>query len=410
MPSARLGSDQPRPPFLERVTARQWVIVDVVIAGAFLLGGTLQLFLTPRLHGAAPDWVIWPFYVAASVPVAFRRRWPEAALVCVSLALTATTLLGNSLAPAPVLALPLYTVTVKYSRRQSLLVLAVVESFLAVALLVTSILRPIRGDVTSDIILAAATWFVGDSVRTRRAYQAGLVEQAGERQRQELDRAQRAVAEERMEIARELHDVIAHSLSVIAIQSGVGRHVIDDQPGEAKAALSAIEDTSRSALHELRRVLGVLRRANRDDVDLAPAPTLADLDDLVDNVRGAGIPIDMACTGTTSSLPQGLELSVYRIVQEALTNVVKHAPSASTWISIDRRPDTIEVTVTNRPPLKGTTLNGGLDHGKARDGRAGHGIIGMAERAAAFGGTLTASPLPDGGFEVHALLPLSEPS
>ncbi len=410
MSAARQASDVPRPPFLERVTARQWVAVDVVIAAVFLVGSTVPLLVEHHVPGAAPDWVILPIYMVASVSVAFRRRWPEVALICVCVALTATTLLGNTSAPAPVLALPLYSVTVKYSRQQSLLVLAIVEVFLVGAVLLAWLFRSIRGDVTFDIILAGATWFVGDSVRTRRAYQAGLVEQEKERQRQELDRAQRAVAEERIEIARELHDVIAHSLSVIAIQSGVGRHVIEAQPGEAKAALSAIEETSRSALHELRRVLGVLRRSNGDTRELAPAPTLADLQDLVDRVRGAGVPIELTCRGNASSLPQGLELSVYRIVQEALTNVVKHAQSATTRISIDRQHDTLEVTVTNRAPSNGASRAGHLGEEHARERRDGHGIIGMEERAAAFGGSLTASPLPDGGFEVHVLLPVLEPS
>jgi signal transduction histidine kinase len=406
----RQWGDHPRPPFLERITARQWVAVDVVIAGLSLVGSTVQLLVAPHVAGAAHDWVIWPLVVAASVPVAFRRRWPEAALALVCLALTATTLLGSSAAPEPVLALPLYTVTVKYTRQQSLVALAIVEALLLVAMLGAFLLRPLHGDVTFEIVLAGATWFVGDSVRTRRAYQAGLVEQAREREHQALDRAQRAVAEERMEIARELHDVIAHSLSVIAIQSGVGRHVIETQPEEAKAALSAIEDTSRSALHELRRVLGVLRRRDGDTHELAPAPTLADLDDLVDRVRGAGVPVELTCSGSSPSLPQGLELSVYRIVQEALTNVVKHAGSAKTSIRIEQRPDSLEVTVTNRAPVNGSSPARHVEDDNGHKQRDGHGIIGMAERASAFGGSLTASPLRDGGFEVHALLPLMEPS
>jgi signal transduction histidine kinase len=328
------GGDLPRPPLLERVSARQWVTVDIVLAGLSFTVAIVGLYASPDVaHSIVVSrWILWPLVAAATIPVSFRRRWPEVALVCIAGALTATTMLGQSLALAPVVALPLYSVILKYSRRQSLIVLAAVEGLFVIAFIVAAVLRPVHGDVTFNIVLAGATWFVGDSVRTRRAYQVGLVRQERERQRQELDRAERAVVEERMGIARELHDVIAHSLSVIAIQSGVGRHVIDSQPDEARAALGAIEETSRSALHELRRVLGVLRRGEQGGPELHPAPTLSDLDDLVNRVRRAGVPIELQFTGGVPSLPQGLELSVYRIVQEALTNVVKHVgvPSVRT--------------------------------------------------------------------------------
>jgi signal transduction histidine kinase len=406
------GGDLPRPPLLERVSARQWVTVDIVLAGLSFTVAIVGLYASPDVaHSIVVSrWILWPLVAAATIPVSFRRRWPEVALVCIAGALTATTMLGQSLALAPVVALPLYSVILKYSRRQSLIVLAAVEGLFAIAFIVAAVLRPVHGDVTFNIVLAGATWFVGDSVRTRRAYRQGLVRQERERQRQELDRAERAVVEERMGIARELHDVIAHSLSVIAIQSGVGRHVIDSQPDEARAALGAIEETSRSALHELRRVLGVLRRNEQGGPELHPAPTLSDLDDLVNRVRRAGVPVELQFTGGVPSLPQGLELSVYRIVQEALTNVVKHARSAHTWVCLQYGPDQLVVSVTNAALGVGSNLPD--DHGRDAPREHGdrHGIIGMKERAATFGGTLTAGALADGGFEVRALLPLRDPS
>jgi signal transduction histidine kinase len=301
-------------------------------------------------------------------------------------------------------------VILKYSRRQSLLVLGALEALSLIAFAAAAALRPVQGNFTFNIILLVATWFVGDSVRTRRAYQQGLVDQEKERQRQELARAERAVVEERMEIARELHDVIAHSLSVIAIQSGVGRHVIDRQPDEAEKALAAIEETSRSALQELRRVLGVLRRGDQGGPELNPAPTLSDLDDLVDRIRRAGVPVDLQFTGGAPSLPQGLELSIYRIIQEALTNVVKHARSAHTWVRLQYGEEQLVVSVTNAPLGAGTTapdLNG---NGRSEEPSDRHGIIGMRERAATFGGTLSAGSLADGGFEVRACLPLRDPA
>ena len=398
----------PRQPFLERITRRQWVMLDVAIAGISFVVGTVALFLIPNAAHplSVSRWAFWPLIAAATIPVAFRRRWPEASLLCICGALTVTTMLGKSLAPAPVLALPLYSVILKYSRRQSLVILAGIEGIAVVAFIVAAVLRPIQGDVTFNIVLAGATWFVGDSVRTRREYQAGLVSQERERQRQELDRANRAIAEERMEIARELHDVIAHSLSVIAIQSGVGRHVIDTQPEEARSALAAVEETSRSALHELRQVLIVLRNANTEGPELDPAPSLSDLGDLVKRIRSAGVPIDLHISGSPSPLPKGLELSVYRIVQEALTNVIKHARSAHTWVRLQYGEDRLIVSVTNAALGAGVVATDGGDGGIETDDLDRHGIIGMKERAAAFGGTLTAEALPDGGFEVRACIPV----
>jgi signal transduction histidine kinase len=403
--------DLPRAPFLERISTRQWTMVDGILAVLFFAGSTTALFATTGTGhpDALSKWLELPFYAAGTLPVAFRRRWPEIALLSIIGAMTVMTMRGQPLPTAPVLALPLYTVILKYSRRQSLVVLAVVEALSLIAFAVSATLRPVTGDVTFTFVLAVATWFAGDSVRTRRAYQKGLVEQATERQRQELDRAQRAVVEERLDIARELHDVIAHSLSVIAVQSGVGRHVIDNQPDEARAALSAIEETSRSALNDLRRVLGVLRHRDHGGPELAPAPALSDLDDLVERVRGAGVPIELQFSGVGRSLPPGLELSVYRIVQEALTNVVKHARSAHTWVCLQQEPEELVVSVTNAPLGAGSEISDAGGHPFQSEHRDRHGIIGMTERAAAFGGSLTANVLPDGGFQVLARLPTRQP-
>jgi signal transduction histidine kinase len=314
------------------------------------------------------------------------------------------------MAQEPVLALPLYSVILKYTRRQSLMVLAAVELAFLIAFAVAGLLRPIQGSVTSNMILAGATWFVADSVRTRRTYQRGLIEQERERRQQDLDRADRALVEERIEIARELHDVIAHSLSVIAIQSGVGRHVLDSQPDEARTALAAIEDTSRSALHELRGVLNVLRRVGPSGSERSPAPTLSDLEDLIDRVRSAGVPVELQLTGGVTTLPKGLELSVYRIVQEALTNVVKHARSAHTRVRLQYGQKELVVSVTNVALGAGSNRTDASGNELFIDDRDHHGIIGMKERAATFGGTLTAGILPDGGYEVRVRLPLRDPS
>jgi signal transduction histidine kinase len=211
--------------------------------------------------------------------------------------------------------------------------------------------------------------------------------------------ARRAVVEERLRLARELHDVVAHAMSVIAVQSGVGAHVADTQPEEAAKALAAIEATSRAALEELRRLLGVLRQEDEPQGDLAPVPGLADLEGLLAEVAKTGLAVKLQVHGTRPSLPAGVDLSAYRIVQEALTNVVKHAGPARAQVTVGYHDQNVTVEVTD---------DGRGAMTSASDGRvgSGHGLIGMRERVAAFGGNLEVGPGLDGGFRVAARLPL----
>jgi signal transduction histidine kinase len=381
------------------------VLIDYAIAAFFSAGALMHLFVFPRFPSGAPFDVsrglLAPFYLLATVPVAFRRHWPVITLILTGTAVAVTTVLGHSLAPAPLIALPLYSVTLTHPRRQSIVAVIVVESVLAMAVVVAWSIGHAQGDVTFNFFLAAATWFVADSISTRRRYLRGLNEQREERQRLEIEEARRAIVEERMAIARELHDVVAHSLSVIAIQSGVGRHVLDTQPDEARQALAAVESTSRAALEELRGVLGVLRRGDDDHVSTSPTPDLGDLDELVNRIRAAGVPVEVRVTGRVRALPQGLELTLYRIVQEALTNVVKHTASASTTVALDYLSDEVLVEVRNEGTATARELS---PVGAGSRAGTGHGIIGMTERARSFGGTLHTVSLDDGGFVVSARL------
>jgi signal transduction histidine kinase len=208
------------------------------------------------------------------------------------------------------------------------------------------------------------------------------------------------VAEERLRLARELHDVVAHSISVIAVQSGVGAHVANTQPEEAAKALATIEATSRAALTELRRLLGVLRQEGEPEGSLAPVPGLADLDALLAEVAKAGLGVRLRVEGTPSPLPAGVDLSAYRIVQEALTNVVKHAGPARAQVVVGYGDHEVTVEVVD----DGRGVAAPTGDGRAR---VGHGLIGMRERVAAFGGDLEVGPGPDGGFRVAARLPLA---
>src|ERR687898_704778 len=295
-----------------------------------------------------------------TLPLAARRRFPGTVLalsVASGLAFAAFFLPPFFLGPAILVAV--YSVAAYGRRWVSLAGLIVAELGLA------------------------AVWFT-----------PAMLEQAGE------ELARRAVTEERLRLARELHDMVAHAMSVIAVQSGVGAHVAASRPEEVGKALAAIEATSRAALTELRRLLGVLRQDSEPPGSLAPVPGLADLEGLLAEVGKAGLAVRLRVEGTPSPLPAGVDLSAYRIVQEALTNAVKHAGPVHAQVTIGYRDQevTVEVTDDGRGPVP-----------PASDGRmgTGHGLIGMRERVVAFNGELEAGPRPGGGFRVAARLPLA---
>jgi signal transduction histidine kinase len=250
----------------------------------------------------------------------------------------------------------------------------------------------------STALVQAAAWTIGIAVRTQRAYASGLKEQAEQRVRAETDRSRRALAEERLRIARELHDVIAHTMSVIAVQASVGAHVIDAHPAEGRATLRTIEQATHGALHELRSMLNVLRDSDgttATGISLAPAPSLVDLPALIDQTRQTGLAIEVATVGSPRVLAPSIELATYRIVQEALTNVVRHANAQHARVELAYRRSTLDVTVTDDGHCVLPT--------QAVDG---HGVIGMRERVALHGGQFTAGPLQSRGFRIHAVLPV----
>ncbi|GAB2818880.1 sensor histidine kinase [Actinoallomurus bryophytorum] len=234
------------------------------------------------------------------------------------------------------------------------------------------------------ILALVVVWLIGRSIGQRREY--------GEAQRAQA--AVQAVQAERLRIARELHDMIAHSIGVIAIQAGVGGRVIDTQPAEARNALNAIEDTSRETLAGLRRMLGTLRQADQGSAPLDPTPGLADLDGLVGRSLAAGVRVEVRRLGQERALPADIDLSAFRIVQEALTNVIRHAGARDCRVVLDYRDEELRVEVT--------------DDGRGTIGApvAGYGIAGMRERAALLHGHFSAGPRADGGFGVSARLPV----
>jgi signal transduction histidine kinase len=394
----------PRPPLLHRVTSRQLQIVDLVVAG-------LAALVTVA-HAAANPFPEAPFLaVILAGSGALRRRVPAVALVMAtaSVAVAIATGFGQGWGPESFIAIPMYQVASVRDRRHSLPALAVTCVVFLVASAVGDAAANGNGFPALALVSVVTAWFVGDSTRVRRLYVAGLADQAAQRQREAEERAQRSVAEERLEIARELHDVVAHSLSVIAVQSGVGRHVIDDQPGEAKKALAAVEATSRSALTELRRMLGVLRRDEGQPATLVPSPGVAALGALVGQVRAAGfeVTLDSGCV-LARTLSPSVQLSIYRIVQEALTNVVKHAGPATVRVDIRDETDALVLEIND----DGRGVSGAAASGFGDTSSTGanvdmshHGIIGMRERVELFDGTFWAGPSPEGGFRVVASFP-----
>jgi signal transduction histidine kinase len=333
-----------------------------------------------------------------TLPLVARRRFPGAVLaVCVAsgLAITALGVPPSFLGPAMPVAV--YSVAAYGRRWVSLAGLVVAELGLAAVWLTPAMLE--RSSFLFFMGFIAVAWVLGHFVGDRQVYAAQLEERTAELEEAREELARRAVVEERLRLARELHDVVAHAMSVIAVQSGVGAHVADSRPEEVGKALAAIEVTSRGALEELRRLLGVLRQDSEVQASLTPVPGLANLDSLLAEVGKAGLAVRVRVEGTPLQLPAGVDLSAYRIVQEALTNVVKHAGPAHAEVTIGYRDQevTVEVTDDGRgavPP--------------ASDGRVGtgHGLIGMRERVAAFGGDLQVGPRPGGGFRVAARLPL----
>jgi signal transduction histidine kinase len=236
-------------------------------------------------------------------------------------------------------------------------------------------------------LLFGVPWTVGRMVRRRRLRELQL-----EREKAE---AEAAIVEERSRIARELHDVVAHAISVIVLQARGGRKVLDEEPAEARQALDAIERTASQALGEMRRLLGLLRESD-EELALAPQPTLARLDDLVTRVREAGLPVELTIEGEPGDLPPGVDLSAYRIVQEALTNALKHAGPATAHVTVRYGDGELDLEVADDGA--GGTSNGGAK---------GHGLTGIRERVAVFGGDVEAGLRPEGGYAVRARLPFA---
>jgi signal transduction histidine kinase len=384
-----------------RLPASAWVFDSALALVA--AGWPMAVFASMPVLSGVPVGMLalgYALVLLHTLPLAARRRFPGTVLgisVASGLAIAALGLPPFFLGPAILVAV--YSVAAYGDRWVALAGLAAAELGLAaVQLTRVGFEEPVVW-VQFALIIGAA-WLLGHFVGDRHVYAARLEERTAELEQAREELARRAVAEERLRLARELHDVVAHSMSVIAVQSGVGAHVAESRPEEVGKALATIEATSRATLEELRRLLGVLRQDSESQASLAPVPGLADLDSLLGEVAKAGLAVRLRVEGTPSPLPAAVDLSAYRIVQEALTNVVKHAGPAQAQVTIDYRDRDVTVEITD---------DGRGAAAPAGDGRGGtgHGLVGMRERVAAFGGDLETGPCPGGGFRVAARLPLA---
>jgi signal transduction histidine kinase len=336
---------------------------------------------------------------AGPLALVVRRRWPLPVLVATMAAATAYSARtypegGTGFA----VFVALYTVAVTTERRWRLAVVAVVTVvwalFLETVLYGDSMFRgePLYVAVT----MLAAIW-LGEAVRNRRAYVAELRNRAELAERTREEEARRRVDEERLRIARELHDVVSHSIGVISVQAGVAAHLLERRPDKAGKALATIRQASDEALGELHTMLGVLRQPDGQGAPLTPAPGLAQLGALVAQAEAAGLEVAVAVDDGAQRLPPALDLACYRIVQESLTNVVRHAHARHATVTVTAAGDALVVTVDD---------DGAGAAAPGSGNGAGQGIVGMRERARALGGTLEAGPRREGGFRVRASLPV----
>lgn len=339
-----------------------------------------------------------------AAPLAWRRRWPLPVATVICGAIMGQLLVVVAYVPflvglAP-MAIANYTTAAYAPRwRPASLALTLVTETVAYAKIPA---ERVSGEVLFAVFVALGTWVVGDVVRARANRAQEVLGDAQALVARSEAATAAAVAGERASIARELHDVIAHTVSVMGVQAGGARVLMDHDPAAARAALLQVEAAARSSVAELQRLLAVLRDDDQTVAARTPQPSLAQLGELVDQVRAAGLDVCVTCD-KPGQLDPGLDLAAFRIIQEALTNALKHA-GTPTRVCVERHGDWVHIDVENKPP---TSVR---DRCRESVAGAGHGLIGMRERVQLYGGTLHAAAQPDGGFVVRAVLPAARAS
>jgi signal transduction histidine kinase len=418
-----MSAEPGRPPLSMRFKERAWIRVDWALAAvcALLVYGVLfkghGIYVFPLSLWLAGEWAPPLLALVVALPVGLRRRDPVGALILALVGCTLIVAVGGEINRGPFLplALALYMVAATRTRTVAIGALAASLALLVIQGVILSLAGRGSGPATGVALILIIAWMIGMSVQQRRSYTARVREQV----------ATAAVTEERLRIARELHDVVAHSMTVVAVQAGFGEYVFEQEPEQARAALGNIQHVTREALSDMQRLLGVLRQdgtgqpgagpaggrpgagpAPARQLQLAPAPGLADLERLVSTTAGAGVRVALTRTGDRRDIPAVIDQSAFRIVQEALTNVVKHSGASTCQVIIGYERDglTVEITDPGGDPAAARE-----PHAARADG-TGHGILGMRERVSLSGGEFTAGPRPGQGFEVIAHFPLPAPA
>ena len=362
--------------------ARRWVDAVVVVLA---VAAQVEVWTDPQPTSravAAPAALLW------TLPLLLRGRLPLAAPAVVFVVLGLESFLpGHVVTDGQINVFALvaaFCVSGTHENPRRALAGGAI-GYAALAAIVLNDVPPAESAVLI-FVMSAAAWAIGRAFAERGRRTRELEQQA-----RHLEQAHEAAAlSERARIASELHDVVAHSVSVMTIQAGAARLLLDDDPEKARDPLIAVEETGHQALAEMRRLLGVLRGS--DDTTLTPQPGLAQLDALVEQTRAAGLPVDVSSDGDPRPLPPGIDLTAFRVIQEALTNVLKHGGAARAQVTVRYHSDALEIDVTNSGRV-------------AQNGTGGYGLLGMRQRVALYGGELDAKPRAEGGFEVHARLP-----
>lgn len=391
---------------LTRAADKHPAVADGILALAVYV---LTLMIPSQAHGhevARPTVQSALVGAGISAMLVFRRRYPVQVLCATMAGMVGYLARGGVHGPlilAPMIAI--YTVAGRSSRRGAVRVGLLSAVILTAAGLFGSDHIGFNTETFGLFAWSGLAAAVGDAVRSRRAFVAAIEERAQRAERTREEEAGRRVIEERLRIARELHDVLAHHIALINVQAGVVAHVMDTEPDQARESLSHIREAGRSALEELRTTVGLLRQPNAPTESATesatePAPGLHRLPDLLASFAATGLLVGEKVEGAVRELPATVDLTAYRVIQEALTNVSKHANDATADLRLDYRTTELLVEVTN------TGAGGGARPG----GGTGHGLLGMRERALAVGGSFAAGPRGEGGFAVRAVLPLPQDS
>jgi signal transduction histidine kinase len=379
---------------------RRWacghaLLADGLLACLLLLPSLLYLYTNPSV-GSRPAALI-TLTVITTLSLAVCRRWPRPVLAVAVCGAAAGALLGYAAAPVAPVVVAIFVLSAATDRRQAALAFGATLLVLVPAVTVFAPrawpLAQTLGLVSWSGLAAAA----GEAIRSRRAYVAAVEERAERAERTREQEAARRVAEERMRIARDLHDAVAHHIALVNAQAGAALYVLEQRPDQARTALGHIQEASRYALDELRATVGLLRQSGDPAAPLEPAPGLNRLAELARGFEPTGLRVAVTLSGRQRTVPTTVDVTAYRIVQEALTNVHKHADADAARVEVAYLPDRLTITVDDDGPARVRAASGPGD---------GFGLIGMRERAAVVGGRLEALPRAEGGYRVTAQLPL----